>query len=886
MEVMSVRVFEGPNIYSLHPVVKVVLDIGAYEDRPSNELEGLVDRLVQLLPGLYDHYCSYGRPGGFVQRLRDGTYMAHIFEHVALELQCAVGYQVGFGKTRSTGKPGIYDVIIAYLEAEVALKAVRAANAILNAVLTQAPFDMNAVLAELQDVAAKTALGPSTAAICQAAAAKGVPVNRIEQENLLVLGYGRRQQRIWATLTGRTSALGSDLACDKQLTKQVLARGGIPVPEGMVVTSEAAAEQARQALGRPVVVKPLGGNHGNGVTLNVQSHAELARAFALALPFDKQVIVEEYLPGRQYRMCVVNGKLIAAAERIPAYVIGDGVHTVTELISLVNANPLRGDGHTKPLTKIMLDAAAIIVLVKQGITPETIPASDQVVYIRETSNLSTGGTAVDVTDIVHPTVVTMAERAARLVGLDVAGVDVIVQDITKPMTPGTGAVIEVNAAPGIRMHHYPTAGKPRNVAGAIVDYLFPDKADGRIPIVAITGTNGKTTATRMIGHIWQLAGYNVGMTTTDGIFINGQCVMPGDTTGPRSARVVLADPTVEVAVLETARGGIMRGGLAYDASDVGVVTNITEDHLGQDGIEDLDDLAFIKSLVVETVKPGGVALLNADDQYVAAMAGRVRSEVVYFSLESDNIIVRRHLGAGGRAFFVKDGNIYAAQGSVARFIVRVKDIPVTLGGIALHNLQNAVIAAAACYSMRVPIAYIRQGLSSFDSNPGRLNLLDVGDIRICVDYGHNPAGYQALISTVRRLGAKRLVGVIAAPGDRRDDVIVNIGRIAGRGFDYIYIKEDRDRRGRQSGATAALLRQGVLEHLPADRVEVILNEAEAMTRAIQSAQSGDLIVVFYEQYATIMATIEQVAQSRAASDKPEPETADNDQLIVAGVKTL
>lgn len=889
MQIIAIRNIEGPNIYSYRPIIKTTIDIGEYEDISSAEIEGFNTRLLALLPGLYGHYCSRGRQGGFVERLYEGTYLAHIFEHVALELQCMAGEEVNFGKTRDAGSKGRYYVVVGYRTAALAVKALYVTNHILQAILAKQNIDMETAVKSIKDVGAEGCLGPSTAALYAEARKRNIPVARMGESSLLFLGYGYKRRRVWATLTDHTSALASDLACDKQLTKQVLSASGIPVPDGVVVTSIAEAQQALVRFGGgPVVVKPLSGNQGKGVTLHVRRAADMERAFVLAREYSTEVLIEEHIAGHEYRLCVVGGKLVAAAERIPAYVIGDGLHTVEELVSQVNANSDRGDGHEKRLTKIKIDATAIDVIFRQNLSLQSVPAEKQIVRIRENANLSTGGTAVDVTDSVHPDNVKLAERVARLIGLDVAGIDIIVDDIAEAIHDGHGAVIEVNAAPGIRMHHYPSGGKVRNVAERIMERLFPDGSNGRIPVLAITGTNGKTTVTRMIGHIWKQAGFRVGMTTTDGIYIDQHCVMHGDTTGPGSARLVLADPSVEVAVLETARGGIIRGGLAFDQCDVGIVTNITEDHLGQEGIETLADLAFVKSLVVETVRPDGIALLNADDPFVANIAARVRSEIVYFSTEANNIVVRRHLGTGGKAFFVKEAILYAANGDLAKAIMRVGDIPATLNGVAAHNLQNAVIAAAACYCMKVPIAYIRQGLGSFNFNPGRLYIQSIKDFRVCVDYGHNPAGYQAVINTVRCLNAKRLVGVIAAPGDRRDDVILNIGRIAGKGFDYLYIKEDVDLRGRQQGETAGLLQQGVLESgfLP-DNLEMIFPEGEAVKNAVMQAKPGDLIVVFYEQYDLVLQAIEEyceLQQAQAVKDKETPAPVAFEHLVFADAK--
>jgi cyanophycin synthetase len=867
MQILSVQALPGANIYSHRPVLRVRLELTEAEDVPTSALGDFAFRLLAALPGLADHGCSRGVPGGFVERLEEGTYLPHVFEHCVLELQCLAGYDVSFGKARQAGRAGVYEVVVAYRVLPAARTAVEETGQFLAALLAGGSYDAAAAAARIRTAGEADSLGPSTAAIAEAAARRGVPVSRVAGEDLLILGYGCRQQRVWATVTGRTGALAVDVAGDKALTKHVLADGGVPVPDGLVVETALDAVRAAEVLGCPVAVKPAGSNQGKGVTLNITDPAAVERAFMIAAAFDKRVLVEEFIPGRQYRLCVVNGKMAAAAERIPAYVMGDGVHSVNELTAIVNRDPLRGEGHERPLTKIKIDPVAVMVLARQGLTPQAVPEAHRVVYIRENANLSTGGTAVDVTDAVHPENVLLAERAATLLGLDVAGVDVVAADIGRPIRESGGVVIEVNAAPGIRMHHYPSAGKARNVAAAIVHYLFPRGDDGRIPIIAITGTNGKTTVSRMIGHIWQAAGYCAGMTTTDGIFIGGRRVMAGDTTGPASARMVLGDPAVEVAVLETARGGMQRSGLGFDACDVSVVTNISEDHFGQDGIEDIEDLVYIKSLLVEVVRPDGYALLNADDPYATALRERGKGEVVYFSTESDNLLIRRHLSVGGKAFFVKDGMIYAASGGLGRAIVRVEDVPVTLGGIALHNVQNAVIAAAACYCLKVPLNCIRRGLSSFDRNPGRLNLMRIGDFVVCVDYGHNPAGYQALINTVKRLGAGRLVGVIAAPGDRRDDVIRNIGRVAGRGFDYLFIKEDHDLRGRAPGETAELLRRGALEAgIAADRITTILAEDAAVRAALEAAVPGDLVVVFYEKYENVLAVI-------AAFEKNRPERA-------------
>ena len=853
MRILSKQVLASANVYSHKPVLKVKLDIGVLADTPSKAIPLFNDRLTKLLPGLKEHHCARGYRGGFYERLQEGTYLAHIFEHVALELQCLAGDDVNFGKARVTDVDGIYDVILGYKSAQTVWAAAAEAELLINAVIEGTKFDLQEAVEAIKTAGEKGRLGPSTAAIAEAAGSRNIPLSRVGSEDLLVLGYGCKQKKVWTTITSQTSALAADLASDKELTKKILADCGLVVPRGHIVTSVESAIEVWRTLGGRVVIKPANGNQGKGVTLNIATPAEIELAFKIAAEYDERVIIEEYICGRQFRVCVVNGKMAAAAERIPAYVIGDGSHTVSELVDIINMNPDRGEGHERPLTKIKIDAIAVAALGRQGFSPWSVPEKGATIYIKESANLSTGGTAVDATDIIHPQNVLMAERAAGLVGLDIAGIDLVADDIAKPIRFGNGAIIEVNAAPGIRMHHFPSAGKSRDVAGKIIEYLYPDGDDGRIPVIAVTGTNGKTTTCRMIAHAWRQTGVNTGLSTTEGIFIGNEKIMDGDTTGPNSAKLILANRKVELAVLETARGGILRGGLAFDSCDVGIVTNITADHFGQDGIKDLEDLLYIKSLVVEMVKPGGYALLNADDPCVTELAAKAQGNVVYFTTEADNLIVRRHLSIGGQAFFVKDGAIFAACGKVASPIASVADIPVTLGGIAQHNVQNAVIAAAACYCLAMTPENISLALSSFVENPGRLNMVDLGDFRVCIDYGHNPAGYQSLINTAKRMGARRLIGVIGAPGDRRDDVTIDVGRIAGRGFDYIYIKEDNDLRGRPSGAVADLLRTGALEAgMPPENITTILPEKEAVSAALSAARAGDLVVVFFEKYEEIM----------------------------------
>ena len=885
MQLLATRYIGGPNIYSYRPVIKTILDIGVYDEIASNAIDGFVERLLLLLPGLAQHSCSRGYPGGFGERLQEGTYLAHIFEHVALELQAMAGeeYASGFGKTRGAGRRGVYNIVFGCKCGPVGLAAAEGAYRLLAAVLAGQAFSVSELIARLKKYGEEAKLGPSTQAIYEAARRRGIPVLRPDYDtNFLILGYGSKQERIWASITSRTSSVAVDLAGDKFLTNKLLRQNGVPVPAGYVVDNVTEALQAFALIGPPVVVKPAGGNHGNGVTLNILTQCELEQAVALAAGYDDRILVEEQVAGRQYRLCVVNGRLVAGAERIPAHVVGDGLHTIAELVAIVNLDPARGCGHNRPLTRLEMDEAAQLTLARQKLSRDSVPKAGQMVYIRDNANLSAGATARDVTADIHPETVRQIERAVRLIDLDVAGVDVVIPDITQPLADGYGAIIEINAAPGLRMHLYPSHGVPRDIGAAIVDYLFPAASDGRIPIIAITGTNGKTTVTRLIAHIFRQAGYKTGMTSSDGIYVDQECIATGDTSGPASAAIILADPVVEAAVLEVARGGIIRGGLGYDAADVGIITNITEDHIGQDGIEDLEDLAYVKALVIEAVRPDGVVLLNADDCRVAVLRSRAKAEIVYFSTRPDNIIIRRHLGEGGKACFVKNGMVYFAVGHSEQALVAIADVPITLHGYAQHNVQNTVVAAAACWSQGIKPAVIRQGLASFSENPGRLMLLDMGNFQVCVDYAHNPAGCHALVSTLRQYSPGRLLGVIAAPGDRRDDVIVSLGRTAGAGFDALYIKEDYDLRGREPGETAALLQQGALEAgMAPARISTVLDEREAVTAAMLQAETGDLIAVFYEKYDNVMSTITDFRSMKNINVASEPL---RQELVVAGVR--
>jgi cyanophycin synthetase len=865
MEVLEIRALAGSNIYCYRPVIRLRVALGDLDGRETTAFPGFAVRLTELLPGLRQHRCSYQREGGFIRRLEDGTYFGHVVEHIAIELQCLVGADVTFGKTVWTGETGIYDIVYEYEFEAGAIEAGRKALAVVSAIIAGETVDIEGIKQELRRIVERTELGPSTAAIVKAARTRRIPFLRIGDGSLVQLGYGKHQQRIQATTTSRTGCIAADIACDKILTKEVLELACVPVPVGGVAGTETEAVAIAADIGYPVVVKPHDGNQGKGVTLNLLTPQEVRAAFNLAANYSSRVIVEKYIPGRHYRLIVVNGHVVAAAERLPAYVTGDGSSSLRRLVEIENRNPARGEGHARPLTKIVIDAVVLMHLMRAGLSLDSVPAAGERVFLRENANLSTGGIAVDVTDEIHPANRRLAERVAALLGLDIAGVDLVTADIAVPYEVGGGAVIEVNAAPGIRMHHYPSEGQARDVAAAIVDGLFPAGATGRIPLVAVTGTNGKTTTTRMVGRILAEHGYRVGLTTTDGIYIGGELIRRGDTTGPASALTVLTDPTVGAAVLETARGGILRAGLAYDGSDIGIVTNITDDHLGLDGVETLADLADVKSLVVETVRKDGCAVLNADDPYCVAMTKNVRCRVIYFSSEANNLIIRKHLQQGGSAVFVRDGLLVIGIGENEEMgVMDVRSIPATHGGVAVHNIQNALAAAAAAYGLGVPVATIRRALGSFTStvavNPGRMNIVEVADFQVMIDYGHNHDGFVNIVRAIRQMPASRRVGVVTIPGDRGDAYLRRGGEIAGQGFDRIIIKEDGDLRGRKPGEIAELLLAGVLASgMSPAAVEIVLDEKEAVRYAMETAQSGDLIVVFYEKFQDVYETVLEMA---------------------------
>ncbi|MEX1158303.1 MAG: cyanophycin synthetase, partial [Thermomicrobiales bacterium] len=857
LKILDSKIYRGPNVWARVPVVLLRVDIEDLEDRPTNTIDGFTDELVGLMPSLYDHYCSLGRPGGFLERLREGTWMGHVLEHIALELQTLAGSEGSRGLTRSTDDRGIYNVVYQYAQQDLGMAASELGVRLLNHLIYKddSEFGYEHELERLIRLAERLAYGPSTKALVDEAERRGVPVIRLDPRRSLVqLGYGVHQKRIWATVTSETSNIAVDLAANKRLTNQLLQGVGIPVPRSRTVETADEAVRAARTIGYPVVLKPLDGNHGRGVRINLRDEQEVRDAFQDAYDQSRGgvVAVESFIRGRDYRILVVGGMLIACAERVPAHVIGDGVHTVQELIDITNSDPRRGIGHEKVLTRITVDSAVLDLLEKSGNALESIPEADQFVQLRLTGNMSTGGISIDRTDEIHPDNIEIAEQAAQVIGLDVAGIDFIVDDITVPVKDQSGAICEVNAGPGFRMHTHPTEGIPRDVARPVLDLLFPRGAPSRIPIVAVTGTNGKTTTCRMIASILKMAGRRVGMTTTDGVYIDGTQILQGDMSGPHSAQMVLQNPTVEHAVLETARGGILRSGLGFDRCDVAVVTNVTADHLGLGGVDSLREMARVKAVVPAATFRDGFVVLNADDPWCVEMTSRSRGEVIFVSMDEENETVKEHLRSRGKAVILKrirdNEVIHFVEGKRETAVLDVRHIPATFEGRARVNVKNSLAAVGAAWGANIALDAIRNGLRTFTTSffqaPGRLNLLEVGGYRVIVDYCHNVAGLQELAEFVTRMMPARTVGMIAVPGDRRDEDIRAFGTIAAGMFDEFVVREDANPRGRERGEVAGILRETLMSNGVDDgRITLVFDELMAASTALDRARPDDLVVL-------------------------------------------
>ena len=901
LRIDETRVYRGANVWSYDKAIHLVVDLGVLEEFPTNTLPGFTEHLLEALPGLREHSCSRGRRGGFVERLHEGTWLGHVAEHVALALQQVVGHDIRRGKTRAVkGEKGRYNIIYGYVDEQVGLAAGRLAVRLVNHLVHADPeLDFEQELDAFILRAQRTAFGPSTQAILDEAVSRDIPWLRLNQSSLVQLGQGVHAKRIRATMTSETSSIAVDIASDKDLTTRLLAAAGLPVPQQDSVRTAEQAVRAANRIGFPVVVKPLDGNHGRGVCLDLVSDEDVSEAFDIAREQSRRgtVVVESFITGKDYRCLIIDGKVAAIAERVPASVTGDGSSSVRSLVDLTNADPRRGVGHEKVLTRIKVDAAAEEVLAGQGHTLDSVPAEGEMVKLALTGNMSTGGISIDRTLEAHPENAEIAEEAARMIGLDIAGIDFICPDITQPVRETGGAICEVNAAPGFRMHTHPTIGEPQFIAKPVIDMLFPPGAPSRIPIVAVTGTNGKTTTSRMISHVFKGMGRKVGMTSTDGVVIDERLLIRADASGPRSARMVLQNPRVDFAVFEVARGGILREGLGYERNDVAVVINVQPDHLGLRGIDTVEQLADVKAVLVEAVPRDGHAVLNADDPLVRAMRRRCSGQVVWFSMASRDTpegaetldMIDAHCRRGGKALVLQPTDrgemIVVRHGARDMQLAFTHLLPSTFSGRARMNVQNCLAAAGAAFAAGAPLHDIRQGLRTFSTNyylsPGRLNEVDVNGINVIVDYCHNAPGMRMLGDFVDRvgesldsgseLGKPSRIGIVATAGDRRDEDMVELGEIAAEHFDVVVVREDANLRKRAAGETAGLVADGARRAMEAGarckQLEVVLDEIEAVRHAMSRANRGDLVVVCVDKHPAVMEELEtwsHVAQAGAS----------------------
>ncbi len=852
MKIVEIKALRGPNYWSVRrgKLIQMKLDLEEMEKLPTNKIEGFRENLEKLLPSLYEHRCSEDKPGGFFERVDEGTWMGHVMEHIALEIQTLAGMDMGFGRTRGTGKDGEYYVVFNYMEEAVGIYAAKAAFKICEALIAGNYYELALDIQTMRELREETRLGPSTGCIVEEAAKRGIPFIRLNKSSLVQLGYGINQQRIRATIAGTTSCIGVDIAGDKDETKRLLDEAQIPVPKGSLIRSEEGLQDAIDNIGYPVVLKPLNGNHGKGATTNIVNYEQALQALEAAQKYGRTVIVEKFITGFDFRVLCINNKFICAALRTPAAVTGDGVNTIKWLIEETNKDERRGYGHEKVLTQITIDDFTQKMLDDKGYTLETIPAKGEMVHVKPTANLSTGGTSTDVTDEVHPFNIFMAERISKIIGLDICGIDIMAPNLKVPIAENGGAVLEVNAAPGFRMHIEPSEGIARNVAEPVIDMLFPNKENnGLIPIIAITGTNGKTTTSRLVAHIAKTAGYKVGYTTSDGVYIQNQMMMKGDCTGPASAHFVLKDPTVDFAVLESARGGILRSGLAYRNCDIAIVTNVAADHMGLGGIDSLEQMARVKSIVPETVYKHGFAILNADDDLVYNMKDNLKCNIALFSMDENNPRIIAHCKKGGYASVFENGYVTIMKGTWKIRVEKVSNIPITYGGKALHNVMNTLPAILSTYLYRnIKITDIKLALETFipspTQTPGRLNLFQFKHFKFLADFAHNPAGLQLLCDFVGKLDGSPKVGIISGTGDRRDEDIRELGTISAKYFDEIIIRQDKHLRGRTAENIVDLLVEGINsvkeKEIP---VTIIYNEKDAIMHAYNTAKPGSLITI-------------------------------------------
>lgn len=871
MEILDIKVTNGPNYWSVkrHKLVVMLLDIGELEERPTDKIPGFADRIRALLPTMVSHRCSEGTEGGFWSRVERGTWMGHVIEHIALEIQTLAGMECGFGRTRDAGKTGVYHVVFSYYEAKAGIYAAKAAVRIAEALITGDEYDLEFDIQKLREIREEERLGPSTGSIVDEAIRRKIPYIRLNRHSLVQLGYGINQKRIRATIASTTSSIAVELACDKEETKELLEAAQIPVPRGTMVYDDIDLERAVNKIGYPLVTKPVAGNHGKGATTGIMNWEDAVKGLQAAQKYGRAVICEKFIKGYDHRMLVINYKFVAAALRTPAAVTGDGKHSIQELIDITNQDPRRGYGHEKVLTAIKVDDFTMNILNDQGLTLDSILEKGREIWLKPTANLSTGGTATDITDQVHPDNIFMAERIAKIIGLDICGIDVMAPDLSTPVSENGGAVLEVNAAPGFRMHIEPTEGIARNVAEPVIDMLYPPGASARIPIIAVSGTNGKTTTTRLIAHIVKQMGFKVGYTTTDGVYIQNRQMMRGDCTGPVSAEFVLKDPTVNFAVLECARGGILRAGLGFHNCDTAVVTNVAADHLGLQGIDTLEKLARVKSVAARTVFRHGYAILNADDDLVYNMKNDVDCNVALFSIDPENPRIREHCATGGVACVYDQNDHYVSimKGNWKMRVEKVNNIPLTFGGKAEFNISNTLAAVLACFVNDFKIEDIRSALLTFvpspAQTPGRMNMFHFRHFTVMLDYAHNAHGMRAIGKFVEKWEASKKVGIVAGVGDRRDEDTIELAEEAAKVFDEIIIRQDKNLRGRSDQEIIALLTQGIRNIKPDMTVHVIPKESEAIDFAIKNAEKDCFITIISD---VVPDALEQVKQLKEAEE--------------------
>ena len=859
MKAVSFKVFQGKNIYSHKKCIRLNLDLEGYSEIPSKEICGFNEKLERILPELNKHRCGIDEDRGFIKRLAEGTYLAHITEHIIIALHNMIGVEISYGKSREISGDNYY-VIYQYEYRNTGIEAANIAIDLINSLINQERFNLDLRLDKLKQILMSEQLGVSTLNICNEAKKRGIPVLKIGENSMFQLGYGKYSKLIQATLGNNTSAIAVDIAQDKLLTKEILKLNCVPVASGMKVESKTDATSFAEDIGYPVVLKPRFGNQGRGVIANIVDESELSKAYEILTKDYKDIIIEKYIGGRDYRVCSVYGDIIAVSERIPPYVSGDGESSIEMLIQDINEDSRRGEGHEKELTKIKIDDTLIEYLKQKGYSLNSILSKKEKLNLKDNANLSTGGFAIDCTELISEENIEICKRAASAIGLDICGIDIRCEDISKPINEG-GVIIEVNAAPGIRMHHNPCIGTKRNVAGYIVDKLF-EGTPRSIPLVAVTGTNGKTTTTRLISHILSIAGHTVGMTTTSGIYIDGKCIFKGDTTGPRSALAVLTNKNIDAAVLETARGGLIREGLAYDLADVGVITNITEDHLGIDEVKTIEDLAKVKALVGEAVKEDGYVVINGDNNMSVSILSRFKSNIIIFSNDKNNKVMLANIKNGGYGVYISDNNIMIQKNSNIEKLIDVKSIGITVKGILKYNIENAMAACGAAIGLGIDYETVRQGLMTFycnqSQNPGRFNIYFVNNTMVVLDYGHNIDGYKCVLDGLKHIKHNKLIGVIGVPGDRLDSDIMEVGKCAGENFDHIFIKEDGDRRGRAEGEVADLLEKGILNsRFNSMNIKKILAEAKAFEAALDFAEPEDIVIVFFEKSEPLIEIMEK-----------------------------